>query len=81
MATLVVRKVEDDILAGLRERAKRHGRSMEAEVRAIIRDVVGPPVTSASIIETLQRSPLAEVDDAIWDRIAERRDAGRSFEW
>ena len=81
MATLVVRKLEDDILVGLRERAKRHGRSMEAEVRAIFRDIVGPPVTTAGIIDALQRSPLAEVDDAIWEKIIDRRDPGRSFGW
>jgi plasmid stability protein len=40
MAQLVVRGVEDDVKARLRRRAKRHGRSMEEEVRHILRNAV-----------------------------------------
>jgi plasmid stability protein len=40
MAQLVVRHLEDEVKAGLRERAARHGRSMEEEVRAILRAAV-----------------------------------------
>jgi plasmid stability protein len=44
MAQLVVRNLEDEVKARLRERAARHGRSMEEEVREILRDAasVGP---------------------------------------
>jgi plasmid stability protein len=38
MAQLVVRNLEDEVKAQLRERAARHGRSMEEEVREILRD-------------------------------------------
>jgi antitoxin FitA len=38
MAQLVVRNLEDDVKARLRERAKRHRRSLEAEVREILRN-------------------------------------------
>jgi len=38
MAQLVVRNLEDEVKARLRERAARHGRSMEEEVREILRD-------------------------------------------
>jgi plasmid stability protein len=38
MAQLVVRNLEDDVNARLQERAARHGRSMEEEVREILRD-------------------------------------------
>jgi plasmid stability protein len=38
VAQLVVRDIEEDVKIGLRRRAKRHGRSMEAEVREILRD-------------------------------------------
>ena len=38
MAQLVVRDIEEAVKIGLRRRAKRHGRSMEAEVREILRD-------------------------------------------
>jgi plasmid stability protein len=37
MAQLVVRNLEDEVKERLRERAARHGRSMEEEVREILR--------------------------------------------
>jgi antitoxin FitA len=38
MAQFVVRNLEDDVKARLKRRAERHGRSMEDEVRHILRD-------------------------------------------
>ena len=38
MAQLVVRNIESAVKAKLQRRAKRHGRSMEEEVREILRD-------------------------------------------
>jgi antitoxin FitA len=38
MAQLVVRKLEDDVKTRLQARAKRHRRSLEAEVRDILRN-------------------------------------------
>jgi plasmid stability protein len=38
MAQLVVRNLEDEVKSRLRDRAARHGRSMEEEVREILRD-------------------------------------------
>lgn len=47
MAQLVVRGLEEDIKAKLQQRARRHGRSTEEEVREILRNAVreegGPP--------------------------------------
>ena len=40
MAQLVVRNLEDDVKARLRRRALRFGRSMEEEVRDILRNAV-----------------------------------------
>jgi plasmid stability protein len=37
MASLSIRNLEDDLLARLKRRAARHGRSAEAEVRDILR--------------------------------------------
>ena len=37
MAQFVVRQLEDDVKVRLQRRAKRHGRSMEEEVRQILR--------------------------------------------
>ena len=38
MAQFVVRQLEDDVKARLKRRAERHGRSMEEEVRQILRN-------------------------------------------
>lgn len=38
MAQFVVRNLEDDVAARLKRRARRHGRSMEDEIRHILRD-------------------------------------------
>jgi antitoxin FitA len=43
MTTLTVRGLDDDTRARLRVRAARNGRSMEAEVRAILHDAVSEP--------------------------------------
>jgi antitoxin FitA len=42
MAALTIRGLDDDTKARLRVRAARHGRSMEAEVRAILEDALPP---------------------------------------
>ncbi len=39
MAQLVVRKIETEVKSRLQRRARRHGRSMEEEVRDILRNV------------------------------------------
>jgi antitoxin FitA len=40
MAQLVVRNLDEEVKTKLRRRAAAHGRSMEEEVRAILRDAV-----------------------------------------
>ena len=40
MAQLIVRKIEDEVMNRPAERARRHGHSMEQEVRTILRDAV-----------------------------------------
>ena len=40
MARILVRELEDDVKERLQRRARLHGRSMEAEVRSILRDAV-----------------------------------------
>ena len=40
MAQLLVRNIEDDVKKRLKKRAERHGRSVEEEVRSILRDAV-----------------------------------------
>lgn len=43
MAQFVVRQLEDDVKARLKQRAKRNGRSMEEEVRHILRSAALDP--------------------------------------
>jgi plasmid stability protein len=40
VAQLIVRNIEDDVKNRLAERARRHGHSMEQEVRTILREAV-----------------------------------------
>lgn len=40
MAQFIVRDLEDEVKARLKRRAQRHGRSMEEEVREILRNAV-----------------------------------------
>ncbi|MGH6920410.1 MAG: FitA-like ribbon-helix-helix domain-containing protein [Geminicoccaceae bacterium] len=40
MSTLTVRNLDDDVVAALKARAKRNKRSLEAEVRMLLRDAV-----------------------------------------
>jgi plasmid stability protein len=43
MATLTIRDFDDDLKAALRVRAAEHGRSMESEVREILRAALERP--------------------------------------
>ena len=49
MATLTIRDLDEGLRAQLRVRAARHGRSMEAEVRAILSDVLTRPPAAARL--------------------------------
>lgn len=66
MATLLVRKLDDDLVRKLKERAKAHGRSAEAEHRKILEEALGPsaPKTGAELWERLSRGPKVDLQ---WD--------------
>jgi plasmid stability protein len=49
MTTLTIRNVDDDLRARLRVRAARNGRSMEAEVRAILRSALSESVSQRGL--------------------------------
>ncbi|MFC0545018.1 FitA-like ribbon-helix-helix domain-containing protein [Kutzneria chonburiensis] len=49
MATLTIRDFDDELKAQLRVRAAGNGRSMEAEVRAILADVLTRPVSTVGM--------------------------------
>jgi plasmid stability protein len=49
MATLTIRGLDDETKARLRVRAARQGRSMEAEVRAILEEALPSPQVSGGL--------------------------------
>ena len=53
MAAVSIRGLDDQVRERLRVRAARHGRSMEAEIRAILVDAVTEPSTSQGLFTTL----------------------------
>jgi len=52
MAQILVRDIEDDVKERLQRRAARHGHSMEAEIRDILRNVVKEDIPSAGGLGT-----------------------------
>lgn len=53
MAAVSIRNLDEDTKRRLRIRAARHGRSMEAEIRAILQDAVSEPGPSGGLFTTL----------------------------
>jgi plasmid stability protein len=49
MASLTIRNLDHETHARLRVQAARHGRSMEAEVRAILRECLTEPVSGRGL--------------------------------
>lgn len=65
MAQLLVRGLSEDTVRLLRERAKAHGRSVEAEHRVIIEEALADPsATTAEWAGRLRGTFLAELDAA-----------------
>ncbi len=63
MAQLLVRGLSDETVRLLRERAKAHGRSVEAEHRVILEEAVAKPaITGAEWADRLSGTFLAELD-------------------
>lgn len=53
MAAVSVRDLDETVRARLRVRAAQHGRSMEAEIRAILTAAVTPPTDPRGLAQTL----------------------------
>ena len=63
MASITIRNLDDALKATLRVRAARHGRSMEDEVRNILRDALTPePVSELNLVERI-RTRFAAIGD------------------
>ena len=61
MPDLIVRKLEPELVAILKQRALRNGRSAEMEHRTILRDVL-MPVKKRSFAEVLSSIPTVGTD-------------------
>jgi plasmid stability protein len=61
MAQLVVRKLEEGVKARLQRRANRHGRSMEEEVRDILRNAVRAEGPAALALGSRLRQRFARI--------------------
>ena len=55
MATLTIRKLDDDVVAALKLRAKRNRRSLDAEVRELLSEVVarGSPTSLRDLADQI----------------------------
>ncbi len=53
MAAVSIRNLDERVKERLRVRAARHGRSMEAEMRAILADAVGEPEEADGLFQAL----------------------------
>ena len=74
MGMMTIRNIPDEIHQGLRERAKRNKRSAEAEVRAILEEVIQPqaPLRMGDALAELGKKWGLSDDD--WEAIANIRD-------
>jgi len=64
---LIVRNLEEEVVRELRIRAARHGRSTEAEHRAILREALLPEERKPSLKELLLAMPDV-LEDADFER-------------
>jgi antitoxin FitA len=64
MAQLIVRNLEDNVRDKLRDRAQTHGRSMEEEIRDILRAAVAAP------------APHRKLGSWCWEQFAGNPDLG-----
>jgi antitoxin FitA len=77
MAALSIRDLDESVKQRLQIRAARHGRSMEAEVRAILTEAVNEPADSAGLFTALldRFGVLGGVDLELPDRTEPARAA------
>lgn len=65
MGNLLVRNLSDDTIRRLKERAARHGRSVEAEHRAVLEEAMTPVRTGADLVRDLMSGDGYFEDDEL----------------
>jgi plasmid stability protein len=70
MASLIVRRLDDDLVRRLKERARSHGRSAEAEHRAILETALRPQLSGRELWQKLlcPGSPEIDLDSGVDER-------------
>jgi len=63
MAQLLVRDLDDELVAALRKRAAKHGRSVEAEHRAILKAALRKRRPTPDFKEMLLAIPKSQADE------------------
>lgn len=77
MSSLLVRNVEPELVERLKQRARLHGRSVEAEHREILRSALSRGRTGRDLLKLIRPGPGLELDaDAV-----RRSDLGRAAEF
>jgi plasmid stability protein len=79
MASMTIRDIDDTLKARLRVRAAKHGRSMEDEVRDILRAALSTqPARAKSLVDSIRAriEPLGGVDLEIPPREQMREPSG-----
>jgi antitoxin FitA len=71
MAQLIVRNLDEEVVRQLRIRAARHGRSAEAEHRAILQEALLPSPPKKPLKTLLLEMP-ADFDDAVLERVQDK---------
>ena len=64
VASITIRKLDEDVKNGLRMRAAGNGRSMEEEARLILREAVGKQIDTRNLADLIGKrfAPLGGVD-------------------
>jgi plasmid stability protein len=67
MATITVRDIEDEMTDRLRARAAEHGRSVEEEVRQILRAALDRPCEPKNLMDSIRSrvEPIGGIDLAL----------------
>jgi plasmid stability protein len=75
MASITIRRLEENVKSKLRLRAAMHGRSMEEEAREILKAGVSAQSEGLNLAESIRRhiAPLGGIDLALPRRQAVRR--------
>jgi plasmid stability protein len=83
MATLTIRDLDDELKAALRVRAARHGRSMESEVREILRQtlVADEATTAITGLGSRIAALFADLDEPAFDDLPARAGHVRAAEF